>query len=64
MISWYREGKFPIDKVIKFFKVRTARSKNQLIQRSDYFFAMEVDSLEHALHEMHSGATVKPVLVW
>jgi len=43
MIKWYHEGKFPIDKFVKFFKV---------------------DDMENALHEMHSGETIKPVLLF
>jgi Zn-dependent alcohol dehydrogenase len=30
MISWYHDGKFPIDTVVKFFKVRTTRFRNSV----------------------------------
>ena len=43
MIQWYREGKFPIDKLMKF---------------------MPADDFEKGLEEMHSGATIKPILCW
>lgn len=43
MIGWYREGKFPFDKLVKFLKA---------------------EEFETALHEMHTGETVKPVLLW
>jgi len=43
MIQWYREGKFPIDKLMKL---------------------MPVGQFEQALHEMHSGETIKPILTW
>jgi len=43
MIQWYREGKFPIDKMIKF---------------------MPAEQFEQGLHEMHTGETIKPVLLW
>lgn len=43
MIEWYRAGKFPIDKFIKF---------------------LPADKFGDALHEMHTGVTVKPVLLW
>lgn len=43
MIEWYRAGKFPIDKFIKF---------------------MPAENFEEALHEMHTGMTIKPVLLW
>ena len=43
MIQWYREGRFPIDKLIKTFPA---------------------GQFQTALHEMHDGSTVKPVLLW
>ena len=43
MIGWHREGKFPIDRLIKYTKAA---------------------EFEKALEDMHSGKTVKPVLVW
>ncbi|QDS77101.1 hypothetical protein FKW77_000759 [Venturia effusa] len=43
MIGWYREGKFPIGKLMKTFKA---------------------DEFMEAIHEMHTGKTIKPVIVW
>lgn len=43
MIKWHREGRFPIDRLIKKTPAK---------------------DFAHALEEMHSGATIKPVLVW
>jgi len=43
MIQWYRDGKFPIDKLMK------------LMPAADF---------NQALHEMHSGETIKPILTW
>lgn len=43
MIDWYRAGKFPIDKLIKY---------------------VEAEKWEAALESMHTGETVKPVLIW
>jgi Zn-dependent alcohol dehydrogenase len=43
MIGWYREGKFPIDKLVKTFKA---------------------DDFMGAIEEMHTGVTIKPVIVW
>ena len=43
MVQWYREGKFPFDKLIKF---------------------LPAEEFERGLHEMHTGETVKPVLLW
>lgn len=43
MVQWYREGKFPVDKLMKL---------------------MPADQFEQALHEMHSGETIKPILCW
>lgn len=43
MIQWYREGKFPVDRLIKL---------------------MPADEFEQALHEMHTGETIKPILTW
>ncbi|CAK1362471.1 uncharacterized protein RHO25_004026 [Cercospora beticola] len=43
MIQWYREGRFPIDKMAKF---------------------MPADDFQQALHEMHTGETIKPILTW
>ncbi|KAL5114609.1 hypothetical protein ACEQ8H_007514 [Pleosporales sp. CAS-2024a] len=43
MIDWYRQGKFPIEKLAKRYAA---------------------DDFEKALHDMHTGATVKPILLW
>jgi Zn-dependent alcohol dehydrogenase len=43
MIQWRKEGKFPVDKMMKF---------------------MPADQFETALHEMHDGTTIKPILIW
>lgn len=43
MIGWYRDGKFPIDKLMKMFKA---------------------DDFMGAIHEMHTGETIKPIIVW
>ncbi|USW50378.1 Putative alcohol dehydrogenase, zinc-type, GroES-like superfamily, NAD(P)-binding domain superfamily [Septoria linicola] len=43
MIQWYREGRFPIDKLMKL---------------------MPADDFNQALHEMHTGETIKPILTW
>lgn len=43
MIGWYREGKFPIGKLMKTFKA---------------------DDFMEAIHEMHTGETIKPIIVW
>lgn len=43
MIEWYKQGKFPIDKLVKFYPA---------------------EKFQDALDGMHSGETVKPVLLW
>ncbi|KAF1354267.1 NAD(P)-binding protein [Lizonia empirigonia] len=43
MIEWYRQGKFPIEKLAKFYPA---------------------DDFEKALADMHSGSTIKPILLW
>lgn len=43
MIQWYREGRFPIDRLMKL---------------------MPADDFAQALHEMHEGTTIKPILTW
>ncbi|KAN0099852.1 alcohol dehydrogenase [Hyaloscypha variabilis] len=43
MIQWFREGKFPINKMVKFYAVQ---------------------DFQHALEDMRSGRTVKPVLIF
>ncbi|CAK3798693.1 Aryl-alcohol dehydrogenase [Lecanosticta acicola] len=43
MIRWYREGKFPIDRLMKL---------------------IPADQFHEALHEMHTGETIKPILTW
>jgi Zn-dependent alcohol dehydrogenase len=43
MVQWRKEGKFPVDKMMKL---------------------MPADKFEEALHEMHDGTTIKPILVW
>lgn len=43
LIKWYHEGKLPLDKFVKTFKV---------------------EEWEKAIDEMHSGETIKPILLW
>lgn len=43
MVQWYREGRFPIDKLMKL---------------------MPAEDFKQALHEMHQGSTIKPILTW
>ncbi|KAH7398554.1 hypothetical protein BKA66DRAFT_521374 [Pyrenochaeta sp. MPI-SDFR-AT-0127] len=43
MIEWYRQGKFPIEKLAKTYPA---------------------EDFEKALHDMHTGATIKPILLW
>ncbi|PNS19351.1 hypothetical protein CAC42_2528 [Sphaceloma murrayae] len=43
MIQWYREGRFPLDKIVKF---------------------MDAKEFDKGLHEMHTGETIKPVILW
>jgi Zn-dependent alcohol dehydrogenase len=43
MVQWRKEGKFPVDKMMKL---------------------MPADQFEAALHEMHEGKTIKPILCW
>ncbi|KAG8631104.1 hypothetical protein KVT40_000244 [Elsinoe batatas] len=43
MVQWYREGRFPVDKLVKF---------------------MKADEFKRGLHEMHTGETIKPVILW
>jgi Zn-dependent alcohol dehydrogenase len=43
LIRWWRDGKLPLEKLVKFFKA---------------------EDFETALHGMHDGSVIKPVLVW
>jgi len=43
MVQWRREGKFPVDDMMKL---------------------MPAEEFEKALHEMHEGTTIKPILCW
>lgn len=43
MVQWRKEGRFPVDKLMKL---------------------MPADEFEAALHEMHAGETIKPILCW
>jgi len=43
MIQWYRDGKLPIEKLVRMY---------------------QVNDFEQALHDMHSGETIKAVLLW
>jgi Zn-dependent alcohol dehydrogenase len=43
MVQWRKEGKFPVDDMMKL---------------------MPADEFEKALHEMHEGTTIKPILCW
>ena len=43
MVQWRKEGKFPVDKLMKL---------------------MPAEEFEKAVHEMHSGETIKPILCW
>ena len=43
MVQWRKEGRFPVDKMMKL---------------------LPADKFEEALHEMHDGTTIKPILCW
>ncbi|KAF9887945.1 hypothetical protein FE257_009467 [Aspergillus nanangensis] len=43
MIEWYRAGRFPIDKLVRFYKP---------------------EDIGPALHDMGTGQTVKPIILW
>ncbi|KAK4609346.1 Aryl-alcohol dehydrogenase [Fulvia fulva] len=43
LIQYYREGKLPVDKMVKYYDAK---------------------DFKKALHDMHAGETIKPVLVW
>ncbi|KAL2815286.1 chaperonin 10-like protein [Aspergillus cavernicola] len=43
LITWVKEGKLPLDKIVKFYAA---------------------DDYETAIHDMQSGQTVKPVILW
>ena len=43
LIQYYRDGKLPIDKISKFYKL---------------------DDFKTALHDMHAGETIKPILLF
>lgn len=70
MINWYRQGKFPIDKMIKQYKVLilTAHSSWRISRRARACSAdatfYQVEDFQTALHDMHTGETIKPVIVF
>lgn len=43
MIKWWREGKFPLERLVKYIPAK---------------------DFEQALHGMHDGTVIKPVLLW
>jgi Zn-dependent alcohol dehydrogenase len=43
LIKYRREGKFPIDKLAKFY---------------------QAEDFEKAVHHMHTGETIKPIILW
>ena len=67
MIEWYRESKFPIDKLIKYYPVSPAfesQSRSEMARPRDVLTCSQVEDFEKAVADMHSGATVKPVLIY
>ncbi|KAK3711893.1 hypothetical protein LTR37_009411 [Vermiconidia calcicola] len=43
LIKYYREGKFPIEKIAKYYKA---------------------EEFKRALHESHTGESIKPIITW
>ena len=66
MIQWYRESKFAIDKLVKYYPVGTLSSLDQGRKGSltSVLMCVQVEEFETAVADMNSGATVKPVLIW
>jgi hypothetical protein len=60
MIQWYREGKLPIEKLVRQYQV--INSPIEIAGMSNPSF--QVKDFELALSEMKSGFAIKPVLVW
>ena len=74
MIKWHREGRFPINKLVEYFKVShihtfcriptlfftKSHAETSVLMNSSY----QVDDFEEALTKMKSGEVIKPVLVW
>jgi hypothetical protein len=66
MLGWHREGKFPIEKLVRFYAVSlpskcisdVAVFLNLIINR------IQAEDFELALADMRSGVAIKPVLVW
>jgi len=59
MIGWHKEGKFPIEKLIKHYSVRT------VARRGDWILTLLSRAILRLLVEdTLAGRTIKPFVVW
>ena len=64
MIKWYREGTFPVDKLITCFPV-SLNPEIEAVHRSETKTGFpQAEKFQDALHEVRQGTAVKPVLYW
>jgi len=61
MIQWFREGRFPIEKIAKFYPVRAVYWYCCI---DDLLICVQAEEFEKALADMKNGSAIKPVLTW
>jgi hypothetical protein len=59
MIQWYKEGKLPINKIVRSYPVGQVLKSYFLLAKR-----FQVNDFELAMSDMTSGITVKPILIW
>ena len=60
LIKHYREGHLPIDKLVKFYKVGSVLDAIACL----LLIHTQIDDYKTALHDMHTGETIKPVILF
>lgn len=59
MIQWYKEGRFPVDKLVKFYKAEEFdKGLHEMVSKLTSRFGAFSDGRQH------TGETIKPVLLW
>jgi Zn-dependent alcohol dehydrogenase len=61
LIKLQRDGKLPLEKISKFYKVS---SEEHVSRRGVKLMMIQADDFEKAVHDMHTGETIKPIILW
>ncbi|KAJ5320302.1 hypothetical protein N7508_000585 [Penicillium antarcticum] len=73
MIKWYREGRFPIERLVQYFKVRDSilpdfeyevKKPPQCEVHILIMYTLQAPEFQDALSQLKEGTVIKPVLSW